>query len=75
VAPRTDKASIEVPREVRDALKDYIHALEATLGRHATHGEVISAFLQGVPLWQANAMLDAYRPSVNTGSSPGSTGD
>jgi hypothetical protein len=74
VADRTnpsDRVNLEVARAVRDQLNDYKAALQGDLGRRASQGEILSALLSGVPLWQARAMLDAYRPQDNPGSTGG----
>lgn len=60
---------MDVSRAARDQLKTYQAALQADLGRRATLGEIISAMCSGVPLWQAVAMLDTYRPRADPGSS------
>ncbi len=62
---RTDpkpKVPIEVPREIRDQLNAYKDDLYRVLRLRTTQGEIISALLSGVPLWQAEAMIRAYRP-------------
>ena len=66
-----DRVSIDLPRNVRDQLTAYKAALERDFQRRATVGEILSAMLQGVPKWQTLAMLDAHRPSDNTGSTEG----
>lgn len=63
-----DMVTMDVPRVVRDLLNDYKTALQRELGRRATQSEILSALLMGTPLWQANAMLDAYRPRIDPGS-------
>jgi hypothetical protein len=64
VASRTnkDRTTIEVPHGVREQLKVYQTALHRDLNRRASNGEIIGALLSGVPLWQADAMLGAYKP-------------
>lgn len=68
----TERGSIEVGAAVKEQLVDYQGALHKEIGRRATQAEIIGALLSGVPLWQVNAMLDAYRPqlepSIDTGS-------
>lgn len=69
MAKRTDKVSVEVPTAVREDLNAYIGELHAVLNRRASQGEIIGAMVAGVPLWQVAAMLDAYRPRDDPGSS------
>jgi hypothetical protein len=51
-----------VPRAVKDQLVAYKTALHKDLNRRASMGEIVGALLSGVPLWQADAMLSAYKP-------------
>jgi hypothetical protein len=63
VAERTpDRATIEVHPAIKQQLKDYQTALRRDLNVRASQGTIIGALLAGVPLWQAPAMLGAYRP-------------
>jgi hypothetical protein len=74
VAQRTNpsgRANIEVSVAIRDELNSYKAALHREMGRRASAAEIIAALLKGVPLWQAVAMLDAYRPTDNPGASTG----
>ena len=57
-----DRAQIPCTPTVKAQLRDYKAALKQEMGRRATMGEVVGALLSGVPLWQADAMLNAYRP-------------
>jgi hypothetical protein len=71
VAGRTDsskRAQIEVPIAVRDQLNQYKADLQEEMARDTSSGQLISALLSGVPLWQAIAMIDAYRPRDDPGS-------
>lgn len=70
-----DRTTIEVAVWVRDALKDYQTALQREVNRRATYDDIISALLWGVPLWQANAMMDSYRPAHGPIADPGSNGE
>jgi hypothetical protein len=56
-----ERTTIEVQPGVKQQLKDYQAALHRELNRRASQGEIIAALLWGVPLWQANAMIDAHR--------------
>ena len=56
-----ERTSIEVQPVVKQQLKDYQASLHRELNRRASQGEIIAALLWGVPLWQANAMIDAHR--------------
>jgi hypothetical protein len=56
------RASITVTQAVLAAVNDYQDALLSHFGRRASHADIVAALLEGVPLWQAEAMLDAYRP-------------
>ena len=58
----TERTTIECPPAVREQLKAYQAALQRDLNRRASQGEIIGALLWGVPLWQADAILSAYRP-------------
>jgi hypothetical protein len=65
VSDRTDQkptVQLEVPRELRDQLNQYKSELYRVLKRRATQAEILGAMLNGVPLWQADAMIQAYRP-------------
>lgn len=65
---REDRTTIEVHVDVREQLTEYKAALKRQLRLRPTSGELISALLSGVPVWQAAAMLDAYRPIDDHGS-------
>lgn len=65
MSDRTDQkptVQLEVPRELRDQLNQYKSELYRVLKRRATQAEILGAMLNGVPLWQADAMIQAYRP-------------
>lgn len=68
----TGRGSIEVGATVKAQLLEYQTALQSQIGRRATQPEIIGALLSGVPLWQAEAMLAAYRPQVEPSSDTGS---
>jgi hypothetical protein len=73
VAERTtDRGQIELSSAVKAELKAYQTALQRDLNRRASYGDIIGALLWGVPLWQANAMIDAYRPQHESRDNPGS---
>lgn len=63
---RQTRTTIEVAPSVKQQLNDYKRGLYSQMNRRATQEEIISALLSGVPLWQADAMLGAYK---NHGSS------
>lgn len=73
MADRT--TTIEVPLTVKDQLKAYQAALQRDLNRRASYGDIVGALLWGVPLWQADAMLTAYRPPDEPSANPGSDDD
>lgn len=56
---KSDRSSVEVTPAVRRQLTEYQTALQREINRRATHSEIISALLWGVPLWQTNAMLNS----------------
>jgi hypothetical protein len=64
-------SQIEVPRAVKDALRDYILALESGYNRQVGDGDLLAAFLAGVPHWQAELMLQGYRSQETSRRSPG----
>jgi hypothetical protein len=64
-----ERASIPCTPAVKAQLRDYKEALHSTLNRRATVGEIVGALLSGVPLWQADAMLSAYRPQQRDSTS------
>lgn len=66
-----DQTSIDVPKAVKAQLSDYRAALQRDLNRTASYGDIIGALLWGVPLWQANAMIDAHRPQGAPRDDPG----
>lgn len=70
--PNKDRVNIEVPRHVRQQLRDYKAQLKRETGRTASMGEILSVMLSGTPTWQTHAMLDAYRPQDDLGSGEGS---
>lgn len=70
MADRTNKAQIEVPLAVRDQLRAYEADLERLFGRKVFDWQLLTALLSGVPLWQAEAMIAAYRPRVDPGLLP-----
>jgi hypothetical protein len=59
---RTDTTTIEVKRAVKEQLTVYQAVLHRDFGRQTTISGLIGALLEGVPHWQAEAMLRAYRP-------------
>lgn len=63
---------IEVPRAVKDVLRDYILALENGYNREVGDGDLLSALLVGVPHWQAELMLQGYRPQETSRRTPNS---
>ena len=72
MAKRTaDQTSIDVPKAVKAQLAAYRAALQRDLNRTASYGDIIGALLWGVPLWQANAMIDAHRPQGDPRDDPG----
>ncbi len=66
-----ERGPIDVPREVRDQLNAYKDELLRVSRLRPTSGELLSALLSGGPVWQAAAMLNAYRPKVDLGENPG----
>jgi hypothetical protein len=58
---RQTRTTIEVAPGVKQQLNDYKRGLYSHMNRRATQEEIISALLSGVPLWQADAMLGAYK--------------
>jgi len=74
MASRTRQArtTIEVAPGVKQQLNEYKRELYSQMNRRATQEEIISALLAGVPLWQADAMLGAYKTH---GSSMDDSGD
>jgi hypothetical protein len=55
-----ERKQINVSPLVKEHWATYKLALKAREGRAATDDELIGAFLDGVPLWQANLMVGAY---------------
>jgi hypothetical protein len=55
------RTTIEVAPSVKQQLNDYKRDLYSQMNRRATQEEIISALLSGVPLWQADVMLGAYK--------------
>lgn len=72
MAERT--TTIEVPVAVKEQLKAYQALLLRDLNRRASYGDIIGALLWGVPLWQANAMIDAYPSQPDPRDDPGPDG-
>lgn len=72
MASRTNsgRGTIEVPRGVKDQFDDYKTALHQALNRRVSNGELIGALLSGVPYWQVDAMLSAYRPQAKSRDEP-----
>ena len=63
-----ERKQINVSPAVKEHWASYKLALKAQEGRSATDDELIGAFLEGVPLWQADLMVGAYlrsRPQVD----------
>lgn len=72
---RTDTTTIEVKRAVKEQLTGYQTALHRDFGRQTTMSDLIGALLDGVPFWQAEAMLRAYRPQGQHRDDPEKTQD
>jgi hypothetical protein len=75
VAERTEapnRASIEVSPAVKKRYNDYKSELRQRFNRSATDSDLVGAFLDGVPAWQAEAMLAAYRPPAEPRKDSGS---
>lgn len=58
---RQTRTTIEVAPSVKQQLNSYKRDLYRQMNRRATQEEIISALLSGVPLWQADIMLGAYK--------------
>jgi hypothetical protein len=56
-----NRTQLEIAPAVKSKLKDYEARLQTELGRQTNSSDLLSAFLDGVPLWQADLMLGAYR--------------
>ena len=77
MAPRTKskRAQIEVSPAVKSQLQDYETALQRDFNRRANASELLGAFLVGVPLWQAEAMLRAHKSQDSSWEDPGTAED
>jgi hypothetical protein len=73
MADQTKRGMVALGPSVRDELNEYRAALQAQQGRGATQGELVGAFLRGVPLWQADLMVRAYM--THTRPEEGETGE
>lgn len=77
MAPRTktERAQIEVTPAVKSQLDSYKAALEKGFGRETSSSNLLGAMLSGIPLWQAEAMLSAYRSQGSSREDPGNDSD
>lgn len=57
---KSERASIEISPAVKEQLNNYQAALQSEMSRRATLSEIVGALLWGVPLWEADAMLNKY---------------
>jgi hypothetical protein len=60
MAERTARKILNVSPAVKAQWDQYKAALQREEGRAATDDDMVGAFLNGVPLWQADLMLRAY---------------
>jgi hypothetical protein len=63
---RKKRASINVTPAVLAKLNAYQAALDREMQREASHAKIISALLDGVPLWQADLMIGAYPEATDS---------
>lgn len=68
------RATITVPQPVLSKLNAYRQALLKRRGRRATQADIIGALIEGVPLWQAELMLESYRPQAEDSDEAAETG-
>jgi len=76
VASRTKKkkVQIEVAPAVKNQLQGYETALQRGFNRRTNPSDLLGALLEGVPLWQAEAMLQAHKPQEISWKGPGDIG-
>lgn len=60
MSDRPQRKPINLSPTVKRRWDAYKAALESTEGRRATDDDIVGAFLEGVPLWQANLMIGTY---------------
>lgn len=72
---KPERSQIEVEPAVKAALNEYKSALQSGFSRRTSTSDLIGALLVGVPLWQAEAMLQAYRSQDMSWEDPGDSED